>query len=52
MKCGVCGKKIPELFLGKIDGTVIKDGKGKKRYACSECQSKVKTKEELLAAMK
>lgn len=51
MKCGVCSKKIPELFLSKIDGTVVKDAKGKKKYLCSECQSKLKTKEEMLAAL-
>lgn len=42
MKCSMCNEKIEETFLGKILGTYIKDGKGKKQAVCSACQKKVK----------
>jgi hypothetical protein len=48
MKCEICGKAIPETFLKKILGTVVKDEKGKKHSVCFECQKKFQTKEELL----
>jgi hypothetical protein len=48
MKCEICKKKIPETFLKKPLGTYVKDKKGKKHTVCSECQSKLKSKEELL----
>jgi len=47
-KCGICGNKIEDLFLGKIKGTHIKDSKGKKNTVCFDCQKKLKTKEALL----
>jgi len=48
MKCEICKKNIENTFLKKILGTVIKDAKGKKHTVCSECQKKLKTKEEIL----
>ncbi len=48
MKCEICKKKIAELFLGKIKGTMIKDAKGKKRYICFECQKNLNSKEKIL----
>lgn len=52
MKCEICGKKIAELFLNKIKGTIIKDEKHKKRYVCFECQKRLKDKEKILAELK
>jgi len=52
MKCEICSKKIPETFLNKILGTVFKDEKGKKHYACFECQKKFPKKQDLLANLK
>ncbi len=47
MKCAICNSKIEEIWLGKIKGTYIK--KDKKKYTvCRECQTKFKTKEEIL----
>lgn len=40
-KCFLCGEKIEEIFLGKIDGTIIKISKNTrtgKEYICSDCQ--------------
>ena len=37
VKCDICGKKIENLFLGKIDGTYIKKGE-KLKTICSNCQ--------------
>lgn len=48
MKCEICGKKIEENFLQKRIGTIVKDSKGKKHDVCSECQSKLKDKDEML----
>ena len=48
MKCDICGKKVEEMFLGKVLGTYIKDEKGKKHIVCFECQKTLKTKEEIL----
>jgi ribosome-binding protein aMBF1 (putative translation factor) len=48
MKCEICGNSIPETFMAKIVGTIIKDAKGKKHSICFECQKKFKTKEEIL----
>ena len=52
MKCEICKKKIAELFLDKIKGTVLKDSKGKKHYVCFECQKNFKDKDKLLAELK
>jgi uncharacterized protein with PIN domain len=44
-KCSECGEKIRETFLGKLNGTIIKEKKGdknEKKYFCSECQRKAK----------
>ncbi|MFA4887724.1 MAG: hypothetical protein WC595_05915 [Candidatus Nanoarchaeia archaeon] len=38
-KCSVCGEKIQELFLGKINGTYLKEGKQLKPV-CNRCQKK------------
>ncbi len=40
MKCAICGKKIHETFLEKIQGTFIK-----KKPVCNECQSKLSIEE-------
>jgi hypothetical protein len=38
-KCAVCGAPIDVIFLEKINGTYLRDKKGKKRVVCSACQS-------------
>jgi len=46
-KCSICGKKIEETFLGKLEGTIIKIKEGDKNklhYVCPECQKKHKDK--------
>jgi len=40
-KCDICGEKINNLFLGKIDGTYLKKDQ-KKKVVCSSCQRKFK----------
>ena len=52
MKCDICNNKVQETFLGKIIGTYVKDGKGKKRVICFECQNKFPTKNEILENIK
>jgi len=40
-KCGLCKEKIKTTFLGKLEGTIVRTGKGensKKHYVCSDCQ--------------
>jgi Zn-finger protein len=37
-KCAVCGRPIDIVFLEKIDGTYLRDRKGKKRPVCAACQ--------------
>ncbi|AJF61557.1 TPA: hypothetical protein HA239_04315 [Candidatus Woesearchaeota archaeon] len=51
-KCSICGKKIEEIFLGKILGTYIRNEKGKQYAVCFECQKKFSTKDELLRNIK
>lgn len=51
MKCEICKKQIPETFLSKLVGTIIKDKKGKKHSVCSECQKKLGSKEEILKTL-
>ena len=51
MKCSVCSKKIETTFLNKILGTMIKV-EGKEKAICPECQSKLKTKEEIIKNLK
>ncbi len=44
-KCFLCGEKIEENFLGKINGTIIKVSKNTrtgKEYICKDCQKKYK----------
>ncbi|MCK4997572.1 hypothetical protein KAS08_04660 [Candidatus Pacearchaeota archaeon] len=44
-KCELCNEVIKTTFLDKLDGTVIKTGKGetsKKHYICSSCQKEHK----------
>ncbi len=48
MKCEICGRRIEVSLLNKIRGTFIKDSNGKFHVVCNECQSKFKTKKELL----
>ena len=52
MKCVICGKSIETTFLNKILGTYIKDKNGKMHPVCFECQKKIKSKEEILKAVK
>ncbi len=53
-KCALCGEKIEETFLGKLDGALIKVKDEKKNknhayYACANCQKKFpKLKEEIM----
>lgn len=37
-KCASCNAPIEVIFLEKINGTYLKDRKGKKRAVCSACQ--------------
>ena len=48
MKCAICKKTISETFLRKLIGGYVKDKKGKKHAVCSNCQSKLGTKEQIL----
>ena len=48
MKCNICKKSINETFLRKLIGTYVKDENGKKHAICSECQGKLKSKDEIL----
>ncbi|MBS3169381.1 hypothetical protein J4210_02755 [Candidatus Woesearchaeota archaeon] len=53
VKCSICGSVVPELFLEKIKGTVLRQPGSKKQYPiCFACQKKWPTKEELLAKVK
>ena len=52
MDCEICKKKVGEIFLGKPKGAYVKDGKGKKRLICFDCQKKLKTKAEILTSLK
>ena len=45
MKCTICNKKIEETFLKKPIGTHVRDGKGKRKIVCNECQSKLSIEE-------
>ena len=48
MKCEICKNKIETTFLKKIVGTIVKDEKGKKHSICSNCQSSLKNKNEII----
>lgn len=49
MKCSICKETIPQMFLDKLKGTILKKEGSKKQYpVCFACQKKYKTKEELL----
>ncbi len=48
MKCEICKKKIAEIFLNKIKGTIIYDKNHKKHYICFECQKRLGSKEKIL----
>ncbi len=37
-KCDLCGNKVEHTFLGKLVGTYVKDGSGKKKIVCPDCQ--------------
>ena len=41
IKCEFCNNKVEKTFLGKINGTFLRNGK-KLRIVCSNCQSKLK----------
>ncbi len=45
MKCTTCNKKIEETFLKKPVGTYVRDGKGKRKPVCNECQAKLSMEE-------
>ena len=41
--CKLCGDKIDNTFLEKVNGTIVKirkDDKNEKYYVCSNCQKK------------
>jgi hypothetical protein len=46
-KCASCGVQIETVFLEKINGTYLRDKKGKKKAICSACQ-----KSESVASLK
>ncbi|MBI4981302.1 hypothetical protein HZC30_07165 [Candidatus Woesearchaeota archaeon] len=49
-KCTICSNKIEELFLEKLNGTIVKKPNSNKHYpVCFDCQKKFRTKEELLS---
>lgn len=48
MKCEICGKGIAKTFLDKIKGTYIRDGKGRLRTVCFECQKNLGGKAQLV----
>ena len=37
-KCALCDAKVETVFLEKVQGSYVKDAKGKKRLVCSACQ--------------
>jgi hypothetical protein len=37
-KCAICNNPIEVIFLDKINGTYLRDAKGKKKVVCSTCQ--------------
>jgi hypothetical protein len=37
-KCASCNNQIEVIFLEKINGTYLRDKKGKKKAVCSSCQ--------------
>ncbi|HRZ85567.1 MAG TPA: hypothetical protein P5277_02190 [Candidatus Paceibacterota bacterium] len=42
-KCDLCGEKIEETFLGKLNGSIVKikkENKNEKCYVCDSCQKK------------
>ena len=43
VKCELCKEKVGILFLGKIEGTYLRDGK-KLKADCSACQKRSKNK--------
>jgi hypothetical protein len=48
-KCSLCNEKIPELFLGKLKGTIFrKPGSRKQIPICFQCQ-KGCSKQEVLS---
>lgn len=36
--CSLCKIEIPFVFLEKIEGTHVKDAKGKRHPVCASCQ--------------
>lgn len=46
-KCCICGEKIEETFLGKINGTTVRVSKNTKTgydFVCNSCQKEHKDK--------
>lgn len=52
MKCEICKKNITETFLKKLNGTYVKDEKGKLHSVCFECQKKFSSKKEMISNIK
>ena len=50
MKCDICNEKVQTTILGKVRGSYFKVN-SKKKLACHDCQSKLKTKEEIIKAL-
>jgi len=51
MKCNICGKKVENTILKKPRGTYIKN-KNKRILICNECQSNLKTRDNILEKIK
>lgn len=39
-KCALCEAKVDVVFLEKVQGTYVRDAKGRKRLVCSACQKR------------
>ena len=48
MKCELCKAGVDTLFLEKVNGSYIKDAKGKKHLICPQCQKKFPKKDDIL----
>jgi hypothetical protein len=48
MKCEICKSNIGIVFLEKVNGTFVKDEKGKQHLICAECQKKFPSKDDVL----
>jgi len=48
VKCSLCGNKVEETFLGKIEGTYVGVSRKEFKAVCSDCQKKHKDLKELV----